>query len=111
MHDRQEIARDRSRLSIEGKDQDVYDDPPRGLTAASNLMSVLSSATPPVPHNARVITRIGLGAGKAGSAFEHKPLASSPAAATDELSHAGRKNRRALRALRNTSLRAAAGFK
>lgn len=65
------------------------------FSAAMDLMSVLAPATPPEPRNARVISRIGLGASK-----DAQPVKAAPGA-----------QRKVDRQLRRSTLLSAAGFK
>ena len=81
-------------------DDDAGLEPSKG----ADLMSVLTPATPPVPRNARLICR-GIGMGGRDATQRD-----SAAVSRDTSGSAKREQRRAARALRNTSLRGAAGL-
>lgn len=80
---------------------------PCDVPEAGTFMSVLYPATPPTPRNARFIRGIGFASSKIPSQRESTLADSAPASVE---APGGQVASRAVRALRNASLRVAAGL-
>ena len=77
-------------------------EPEVAATRFGNIMDVLMPATPPEPKNARIIRQFDLEAAKT----DERPVAEVPS----RKAQSERRSREEARALRNRSLRAAAGL-